>query len=84
MLEIYEKLKNKAVGREVETKSILVAMEVGKHLLLEGPPGTSKSTLLRTIARESGIPLYIIEGNVDLTPAKLVGHFDPAKVMSDS
>jgi len=84
MLEIYEKIKNKAVGREVETKSILVAMEVGKHLLLEGPPGTSKSTLLRTIARESGIPLYNIEGNVDLTPAKLVGHFNPAKVMSDS
>ena len=83
MLEIYDKLKNKVVGRDVETKSILVAMEVGKHLLLEGPPGTSKSTLLRTIARESRIPLYNIEGNVDLTPAKLVGHFNPANVMSD-
>jgi len=84
MLEIYDKLKNEVVGREAETKSILVAMEVGKHILLEGPPGTSKSTLLRNIARESQIPLYIIEGNVDLTPAKLVGHFNPAKVMSDS
>ena len=72
------------MGREIETKSILVAMEVGKHILLEGPPGTSKSTLLRKIARESEISLYMIEGNVDLTPAKLVGHFNPAKVMSDS
>ena len=84
MLEIYDKLKNGVVGREAETKSILVAMEVGKHILLEGPPGTSKSTLLRKIARESQTPLYIIEGNVDLTPAKLVGYFNPAKVMSDS
>ncbi|MBW2093962.1 MAG: AAA family ATPase [Deltaproteobacteria bacterium] len=84
MLEICKKLSNGIVGREVETKSILVAMEVGKHILLEGPPGTSKSTLLRKIARESQIPLYIIEGNVDLTPAKLVGYFNPAKVMSDS
>ena len=83
MIEIYDRLKNKVVGREVETKSILVAMEVGKHFLLEGPPGTSKSTLLRTIARESRIPLYTIEGNVDLTPAKLVGHFNPANVMSE-
>ena len=84
MLEIYKNLKMGIVGRETEIKSILVALEVGKHVLLEGPPGTSKSTLLRKIAREFNILLYIIEGNIDLTPAKLVGHFNPAKVMADS
>ena len=84
MLEIYEKLKTGIVGRETEIRSILVALEMGKHILLEGPPGTSKSTVLRKIARESNILLYILEGNIDLTPAKLVGHFNPAKVMADS
>ena len=84
MLEIYENLKLGVVGRETEIKSILVALEVGKHVLLEGPPGTSKSTLLRKIAHESNILLYIVEGNIDLTPAKLVGHFNPAKVIADS
>jgi len=84
MLHIYEKLKEGIVGREIEKRSILVAMEAGKHLLLEGPPGTSKSTLLRKIAREANIPFYTIEGNIDLTPAKLVGYFNPAKVIADS
>jgi len=84
LAEIYSKIKEDIVGREEEAKSILVAMDAGKHILLEGPPGTSKSTLLRKISRESNIPLYSIEGNIDLTPAKLVGHFNPAKVMSDN
>jgi len=84
MLHIYEKLKEGIVGREIEKRSILVAMEAGKHLLLEGPPGTSKSTLLRKIAREANIPFFTIEGNIDLTPAKLVGYFNPAKVIADS
>jgi MoxR-like ATPase len=84
MIEIYEKLKKGIVGREKEMASIIVAMEAGKHILLEGPPGTSKSTVLRKIARESNILLFIVEGNIDLTPAKLVGYFNPAKVMADS
>jgi len=82
--EIFHQVSEAVVGRQVEIKSILTAMDAGKHILLEGPPGTSKSTLLRTIARQTGIPFYIVEGNIDLTPAKLVGHFNPAKVMADN
>ena len=81
---IYRKVHPDVVGREVEIKSILTAMEAGKHILLEGAPGTSKSTLLRRIASAAGIPFYIVEGNIDLSPAKLVGHFDPSRVMKDS
>jgi MoxR-like ATPase len=84
MHKIYETLKKEIVGRQTEIKAILVALEAGKHILLEGPPGTSKSTLLRNIARASNVVLFIFEGNIDLTPAKLIGHFNPAKVMADS
>ena len=48
------------VGRRIETKAIRVAMEMGKHILLEGPPGTSKSTLLRKIAKDLHVALYMI------------------------
>lgn len=79
----YNKIIEGIVGRRIEIKSILTAMNAGKHILLEGPPGTSKSTVLRKIAHEVNIPFYILEGNIDLTPAKLVGHFNPAKVMAN-
>jgi MoxR-like ATPase len=82
--EIYGKVIQDVVGRTLEIQSILTAMDAGKHILLEGPPGTSKSTVLRRIAKEAGIPFYIVEGNVDLTPAKLVGHFNPSRVIEDS
>ena len=35
-------------------------------MLLEGPPGTGKSTLLRAIARELGIGFEFVEGNAEL------------------
>jgi MoxR-like ATPase len=51
--------------------------------VLEGPPGTSKSTLLRAITEEWGIPLVLVEGNADLTPTKLIGHHNPARVLRE-
>ncbi len=84
LLQIHAKVARGVVGREIEIKSILTAMDAGKHILLEGPPGTSKSTLLRKISHEAGIPFYLVEGNIDLTPAKLVGYFNPSQVMEDS
>lgn len=79
----YKSIAKNIVGREEEIAAITAAMNVGKHILLEGPPGTSKSTILRNLAQAAQIPFYIIEGNIDLTPAKLIGHFNPAKVMGD-
>jgi MoxR-like ATPase len=71
------------VGRERELNLVLAAVAAGCDILLEGPPGTSKSTLLRAITAEWGIPLLFVEGNADLTPARLLGHHNPARVLRE-
>jgi MoxR-like ATPase len=80
---VRERIRARVVGRERELDLILAAVAAGRDILLEGPPGTSKSTLLRAITGEWGIPLVFVEGNADLTPAKLVGHHNPARVLKE-
>ena len=71
------------VGRERELELTLAAVAAGRDIVLEGPPGTSKTTMLHAITGEWGIPLLFVEGNADLTPAKLVGHHNPARVLRE-
>lgn len=70
------------VGREREVELLLAALEAGTHVVLEGPPGTGKSTLLRAVAARQHVPFIFVEGNAELTPGRLVGHFDPAQVLA--
>jgi MoxR-like ATPase len=78
-----ERIASHLVGRGRELRLTLAAVAAGRDIVLEGPPGTSKSTLLRAITAEWGIPLVFVEGNADLTPAKLVGHHNPARVLRE-
>ncbi len=78
-----DRIASHVVGRERELRLTLAAVAAGRDVVLEGPPGTSKSTLLRAITAEWGIPLVFVEGNADLTPAKLVGHHNPARVLRE-
>jgi MoxR-like ATPase len=73
----------RVVGRARELDLVLAAVTAGRDLLLEGPPGTSKSTILRAITESWGIPLLFVEGNAELTPAKLIGHHNPARVLRE-
>src|SRR6266513_3053166 len=71
------------VGLRREREVLTVALETGRHVVIEGPPGTGKSTLLRDIARHAGKAVVFAEGNAELTPARLIGQYDPAQVLAD-
>jgi MoxR-like ATPase len=76
-------LGDAVVGRQREIELLVAALGAGAHVLLEGPPGTGKSTLLRAVADAVEVPFTFVEGNAELTPARLVGHFDPALVLAE-
>ena len=80
---VQDGIRREVVGREEEAQLLLAALGAGRDLLLEGPPGTSKSTILRAVTALNGTTLRFVEGNADLTPSKLVGHHSPSRVLQE-
>ncbi len=81
MPEVCDGVAQHLVGRQHETLMILAALMSGRHVFLEGPPGTSKSTILKAITQEMRLPFVLVTGNSDLTCTKLLGYFDPARAL---
>lgn len=79
--DVLRTVRRRVVGRQRETEVLLAALATGRHVVLQGPPGTGKSTLLRAVAAAAELRLEFVEGNAELTPARLVGSHDPPSVM---
>ena len=71
------------VGRRRELEMLVAALAAKRHVLLEGPPGTGKSTILREVSEAAGTGFVFVEGNAELTPGRLAGQFDPSRVLED-
>ena len=75
------RVDERIVGLRREAEVLAATLGRGCHVVLEGPPGTGKSTLLRAVPSAAGFGVEFVEGNAELTPARLVGHHDPALVL---
>ncbi|MHA2251086.1 MAG: AAA family ATPase [Candidatus Kariarchaeaceae archaeon] len=80
-VKILDTKPDSLIGRKKELEVLIAILLSGEHVLLEGAPGTSKSTLLRYVTEQLKLPLYHIEGSADLTPSKLIGTFNPNLVL---
>ncbi|MEO2035411.1 MAG: MoxR family ATPase [Planctomycetaceae bacterium] len=61
------------VGLERVTDQLLMALLAGGHVLLEGVPGTAKTTLCRTFSTVLGIDYERVQFTPDLLPSDVTG-----------
>ncbi len=76
---IDRKLDDFIVGNNELIDFILIALLSEGHILIEGTPGTAKTTIAKSIALLTGCSFNRIQGAIDLQPADMTGVriFDP-------
>ncbi len=68
-------MEKRLVGQGDAAEGLLLALFVGGHVLLEGPPGVGKSLLGTTLAEITGLNSLRIQFTPDLTPADILGTY---------
>ena len=61
------------VGLSGVTDQLLIALLAGGHVLLEGVPGTAKTTMCRTFSTVLGIHFERVQFTPDLLPSDVTG-----------
>lgn len=70
---INERLNEFVVGNHEVIDLILLALLNEGHILVEGVPGTAKTTIAKSIAILTGCSFNRIQGAIDLQPADMLG-----------
>ncbi|MFQ5996057.1 MAG: AAA family ATPase [Dehalococcoidales bacterium] len=63
------------IGKDEIKELLLIALLSQGHVLLEGLPGTAKTTLARTFARVIGGKFKRVQGTPDMLPADILGFY---------
>ncbi len=68
-----EMLNQYIVGNESLIELLTIGLLSGGHVLIEGVPGTAKTTIAKAIARLSGCEFRRVQCAVDTQPADIIG-----------
>ena len=73
MNDIYSSISRVVVGKHEMIELLLVALLSRGHVLIEGHPGTAKTTIARTFAQSIGGRFKRIQGTPDMLPSDILG-----------
>lgn len=71
--EIVEQVRTFLVGNQLTLDLLMVALLSRGHVLIEGIPGTAKTTIVKSIAHLSDCEFKRIQCAVDIQPADILG-----------
>lgn len=73
LAQILDEMQKVIVGQEHMTKSLLLSLLTGGHVLLEGLPGLAKTLAVKTLAAVLDAKFQRIQFTPDLLPSDLIG-----------
>jgi len=73
--DITAEVSRVVIGKEDLKELLLIALLSQGHVLIEGLPGTAKTTLARTFARVIGGKFKRVQGTPDMLPADILGFY---------
>ena len=71
--EIHDRLGDFIVGNEALVELCMIGLLSGGHILIEGTPGTGKTSMVKTLARLTGCGFSRFQCAVDSQPADILG-----------
>ena len=70
---VLDEIRRVVLGQEGVTREALLALIARGHVLLEGPPGTAKTLLVRALNEALGLEFRRIQFTPDLMPSDITG-----------
>ena len=72
---ITDEVSKLVIGKDDLKELLLVTLLSQGHILIEGLPGTAKTTLARTFAQVIGGKFKRVQGTPDMLPADILGFY---------